>query len=211
MTSSGEVRLLTEWCCDIHRSKRGIVTLMGVNSATSCHTDPTRTHMHLCVCVFFWGGGGRNQRTGSAAWSQRPAMSVPRPFASLPKNVLTAKPTPHGGKQVETVVQTICAAICADCTNHGWLPGDCFSPAYGSNFLVYVQNECGWTHTYPWNPKLPTLTRAPLGGGAETAPPSTFPSIAQKRKGVGLRNFREPLPTSILHMLTKGKFRTYDR
>ena len=50
------------------------------------------------------------------------------------------------------------------------------------------------------------------GGGAETAPPpSTFPSIAQKRKGVGLRNFREPLPTSILHMLTKGKFRTYDR
>ena len=64
-------------------------------------------------------------------------------------------------------------------------------------------------------PKWPP-TRAkdprPAGGGAETAPPpSTFPSIAQKRKGVGLRNFREPLPTSILHMLTKGKFRTYDR
>ena len=49
------------------------------------------------------------------------------------------------------------------------------------------------------------------GGGGETAPPSTFPSIAQKRKGIELRNFREPLPTSILHMLTKGKFRTYDR
>ena len=55
------------------------------------------------------------------------------------------------------------------------------------------------------------LTRAPLGGGPKRPPPSTFPSIAQKRKGVGLRNFREPLPTSILHMLTKGKIRTYDR
>ena len=49
------------------------------------------------------------------------------------------------------------------------------------------------------------------GGGGRNGPPSTFPSIAQKRKGVGLRNFREPLPTSILHMLTKGKFRTYAR
>ena len=55
------------------------------------------------------------------------------------------------------------------------------------------------------------LTRAPLGGGGRNDLPSTFPSIAQKRKGVGLRNFREPLPTSILHMLTKGKFHTYDR
>ena len=55
------------------------------------------------------------------------------------------------------------------------------------------------------------LTRALMGGGGRNGPPCTFPSIAQKRKGVGLRNFREPLPTSILHMLTKGKFRTYDR
>ena len=51
----------------------------------------------------------------------------------------------------------------------------------------------------------------PAGGGRNGPPPCTFPSIAQKQKGVGLRNFREPLPTSILHMLTKGKFRTYDR
>ena len=56
------------------------------------------------------------------------------------------------------------------------------------------------------------LTRALLGGGAENRPPPcTFPSIAQKRKGVGLRNFQEPLPSSILHMLTKEKFRAYDR
>ena len=57
------------------------------------------------------------------------------------------------------------------------------------------------------------LTRALLrgGGGRNAPPPCTFPSIAQKRKGVGLQNFRKPLSTSILHMLTKGKFRTYDR
>ena len=68
---------------------------------------------------------------------------------------------------------------------------------------------------YAWNCRLYIWLlfnpRPAGGGGGRNGPPSTFPSIAQKRKGVGLRNFREPLPTSILHMLTKGKFRTYDR
>ena len=60
----------------------------------------------------------------------------------------------------------------------------------------------------------PRLNPRPAGGGGggegETAP-WPFPSIAQKRKGIELRNFRGPLPTSILHILTKGKFCTYDR
>ena len=57
------------------------------------------------------------------------------------------------------------------------------------------------------------LTRALLGGGGgpKRPPPRTFPTIAQKRKGIELRNFLEPLPTSIIHILTKGKFHTYDR
>ena len=84
-----------------------------------------------------------------------------------------------------------------------------------SDLLVIVDSKLTFSHhvdevVSKANRMLGLLTRAPLGG-AETAPPSTFPRIAQKRKGVGLQNFREPLPTSILHMLTKGKFRTYDR
>ena len=55
------------------------------------------------------------------------------------------------------------------------------------------------------------LTRAMLWVGGETPPPRTFPSIAQKQKGIWATKLLEPLPTSILRMLTKGKFRTYDK
>ena len=76
-------------------------------------------------------------------------------------------------------------------------------------FSAIREKPEGWT--FFAHPSSARVNPRPAGGGAETAPPSTFPSIAQKRKGVGLRNFRQPLPTSILHMLTNGKFRTYDR
>ena len=58
------------------------------------------------------------------------------------------------------------------------------------------------------------LTRALPGGGGETAP-CPFPSIVQKRKSYETffraTKLSEPLPTSILYVLTKGKFHTYDR
>ena len=48
------------------------------------------------------------------------------------------------------------------------------------------------------------------GGGGETAS-CTFPTIAKKTERNRVTKLSEPLPTSILHMLTKEKFRTYDR
>ena len=81
---------------------------------------------------------------------------------------------------------------------------------------VFIEAEgrgYGWCDT--WCGFVVVLTRALLGGGGggggggETAP-CPFPSIAQKQKGIELRNFQNPLPTSNLHILTKGKFHTYD-
>ena len=52
------------------------------------------------------------------------------------------------------------------------------------------------------------ITRAPWG--AETAPLSTFRNISQS-VAAGATKLSVPLPTSILHKLTKGCCKGYDR
>ena len=59
------------------------------------------------------------------------------------------------------------------------------------------------------NDTLTSTQPAPRRGGAETAPPSTFRNISQSVADSATK-LSVPLPTSILHKLTKGCFKGYD-